>query len=78
MKNKKSKIISDAICGILMLLSIIVYLILGFVIHFWHPGWLIIVCSSLACGIISIITNLVFDLKNANNESAQEQPTQDK
>lgn len=75
MKNKKAKIISDAICGIVMLLGIIVYLILGFTIKFWHPGWLIIVCCSLACGIISIITNMVFDIKNVNQE---EKPNQEK
>lgn len=38
MKEKtKSQIILDGLCGILMLLSIIAYLIVAFTTKIWHP-----------------------------------------
>lgn len=72
MKDKKAKIITDAICGLLMTTSILVYLVLGFVLNFWHPGWLIIVCSAFVSGIITIITNMVIDLKKASKEETNQ------
>ena len=69
MKDKKAKLIVDALCGIIMLTCIMTYLILGFVINWWHPGWLIIVCGAFVTAIMSIITNLVLDLKKTDNEN---------
>lgn len=72
MKNKeektKSQIIGEALCGILMLVCIIVYLILGLTLNFWHPGWLIPVSGAIACGIIEIISNTITDLKQIDKK----------
>ncbi len=70
MKEKtKSQIILDGLCGILMLLSIIAYLIVGFTTKIWHPTWLIIVCTALVCGIIGVISNTITNLKNIDNKN---------
>ncbi len=72
MKKSKAKIIADAVCGIIMLLSILVYLILGITINFWHPGWTIIVGAAFVSGIISIITNTKEDLDDLSNNNNEE------
>ena len=65
MKEQKTKgqIICDAICGILMILAIVSYLIVGFITNIWHPTWLILLCSALVCAIIGLISNTTKDLK---------------
>lgn len=65
-KNSKTKLICDTICGALMLISILVYIILGITISWWHPGWIIIVGAAIADGIISLISNMICSLKNIN------------
>lgn len=66
--SKRAKIISDTICGALMLVTILVYIILGVTISWWHPGWIIIVSAAVADGIISLITNMVCALKYPNED----------
>lgn len=68
MKRNKSLIIADAVCGIIMLVSVLVYLILGLTINFWHPGWMIIVGAVIVSGIISIIFNARANLKDEKQE----------
>lgn len=68
-RKTKAQIISDGVCGILMLLSIIAYLIVGFTANIWHPTWLIIVCTALVCGIIGVVSNTVARLKNNENKN---------
>lgn len=43
---------TGAICGIVMLVCIIAYLILGAFFSMWHPFWIIIVAGAFVCGII--------------------------
>lgn len=70
-ENKSlAKIISGAVCGILMLSCIITYLVLGVTIGLWHPGWLIVVCGAIACGIVGIIGDLVTNIKEYKAEKA--------
>lgn len=65
MKEQKTKgqIICDAVCGLLMILAIISFLIVGFITKIWHPTWLILLCSALVCAIIGLISNTTHDLK---------------
>ncbi|MGN1201185.1 MAG: hypothetical protein ACI4R8_02855 [Candidatus Caccovivens sp.] len=63
-----AQIISKAFCGILILTCIIVYLILGVTIGYWHPGWLIVVCGAIACGIIGIVGELISNVKEYRKE----------
>lgn len=68
-ENKtKAQIIGGAISGLLMLVCIVVYLIIGAVTNIWHPTWIIIVAAAIITGIIGIITNTMSDLKKVNNE----------
>ena len=63
-RKTKAQIISDAICGILMLVSILVFLFVGIFTEIWHPTWIVLPSSGILCGIISIITSTYVNLKN--------------
>lgn len=69
-KKSKAVIISDAICGILMLASILAFVLVGIFAHVWHPTWVIIVGTAILCGIISIAVNTYANLhKEEEKES---------
>ena len=56
------QIICDAICGILMLASILVFILVGIFANIWHPTWIVIPCSGIVCGIVSISINTYANL----------------
>ena len=71
-ENKsKAQVISEAICGAIMLIAILAYVLLGIFAGFWHPGWIILVAGAVVCGITSLIVNTVYDLKNINKKENQ-------
>ncbi len=77
-ENKtKAEIIGGACCGILMLVCVIVYLILGMTLNFWHPGWLIPACGGISCGIIGIVSGTISDLKKLKNSHDDEKKEED-
>lgn len=61
-KKSKAVTISDAICGVLMLASVLAYILVGIFAHVWHPTWVIIVATAIVIGIISIIVNTYANL----------------
>lgn len=61
-KKSKAQIICDAICGILMLASILVFILVGIFANIWHPTWIVIPCSGIVCGIVSISINTYANL----------------
>ena len=61
-KKSKAQIICDAICGILMLASILVFILVGIFANIWHPTWIVIPCSEIVCGIVSISINTYANL----------------
>lgn len=68
-KNKtKIQIISDAICGIIMILAIVSYIIVGFLFT-WHPTWLIVAVSALVCAIIGIVSNTINDYRKLQEKN---------
>ena len=66
--KSKLRIVTDAICGILFLLSMLVYILVGVFTGVWHPTWVIILCTCIACAVISIISNAVINYKKKNNK----------
>lgn len=81
--EKKEKTVASvvlgAISGIIMIVCILVYIILGVIIGFWHPGWLIIVGGALCVAIVNIIANLFNDIKELkSHENKQEDNNQEK
>ena len=58
-KNKRIERIKDAVCGLIMIFSIVVFLIVGLVTNIWHPTWIALFCGAILCAVIGI----VFDLK---------------
>ena len=67
-KKSKAKIISDAICGIVMLLCVISYVIVGLFAQIWHPTWIILVGGAVFCGILSIICSTITGIKEVNEK----------
>ena len=63
MKKSKAKILADAIEGSLVMLSVLIYIILGITIGWWHPGWIIVVATCMITGIASIIVKATVDVK---------------
>ena len=72
-KQTKAQIISGAICGILIMLCTIIYLIIGICTNIWHPTWIVIPCSGIVCGIVSISINTY-----ANLHTEEASKTEDK
>ena len=67
--TSRLQIISDAVCGVLMLASILTFLLVGiFVPDSWHPMWVILPSAGLMCGIISIITGAIVKCKGLKEE----------
>lgn len=67
-----AQIITGAICGTVMIVCALVYVILGITLpNFWHPGWLIMFGGAMTCAIVGIVTNTVADLKQ-HKKQAQE------
>ena len=61
-KRTKGQVISDALCGILMLISVLVFILVGILAHIWHPTWIVMPCTGIVCGIISIAVNTYANL----------------
>ena len=54
-----------------MLLSIVIYLIIGFVTNIWHPSWISVVVGAVLSGIISIVANSISDIKKLDANQNQ-------
>lgn len=46
-----------AVDGLIMLLAIIAFFVIGFTTDKWHPAWVVFPVGALLCGILSILKN---------------------
>lgn len=53
--RKKFAKMKDGICGAIMLTATAVYLLIGFVWHLWHPGWIVFVVGGILCAVLSAL-----------------------
>lgn len=60
---KRNNIIENAIHSILWMTIIIIYLFIGFVWGYWHPGWILFIIGGLTSGIISTVFALIINNK---------------
>ena len=68
-ENKtKAKIICDAICGLLMIVAIAAYVIIGVCADIWHPTWVIVVGAAIVCAVIGIVGDTISNIKNVENK----------
>lgn len=56
--RKRTSKILDAICCSVILFVIALYLVLGFIFHLWHPGWIIFPIGLIVCALIGIFNHL--------------------
>lgn len=54
-KAKKNDTLSERISGAIMLLATAVYLIIGFLLDLWHPGWVIFPVAGILCGVVTVL-----------------------
>lgn len=47
--------LKDSICGAIMLSATALFLVLGFVWGWWHPGWVVFPVGGIICGIVGAI-----------------------
>lgn len=52
--SRRSKL-KETLCGAVMMLATALYLVLGFVCGWWHPGWVIFPVGGIICGIVSAL-----------------------
>lgn len=50
---------TGAVCGVIMISCIIVYLLCGAFLNLWHPLWIILPAGAFTCGLIAIIVEIV-------------------
>lgn len=56
--------LKDAVCGAVMMTATAVFLVLGFVCGWWHPGWVVFPVGGIICGIIGAFMDAKDDHKN--------------
>lgn len=64
--RSKARIISDAVCGVLFLLSILVYVFIGVFTHVWHPTWIIVLSAIIVDSVVSIIVGACVKIQKKN------------
>ena len=77
-KKDKRQVLCDAVCGVLILLSILVYILLGVLDGNWHPGWLIVVCTGLICAVISICVSTYVRLERERKAEERDRSNEEK
>lgn len=73
--KSKTSIVLDACCGILMLLCIMAYVLIGIIAKVWHPTWIIVLAGAFVCAVIGIVKDTIASLKSvdeAKNENTKE------
>lgn len=73
-KKTKAQVITDAFCGVLMLLSILAYVLVGIFAKLWHPTWIIVICAVVTCGVVSICVNTYASLHKEDENKETEEP----
>lgn len=53
----------------MVLLSALVYLVLGIAINLWSLGWVIVVATAIVSAKLSVVTNMIVELKKAESEA---------
>ncbi|MDE6302688.1 MAG: helix-turn-helix domain-containing protein [Clostridia bacterium] len=61
---------TGGVCGIVMLVCVMLYLILGVTTDLWHPLWVIPACGGVSCGIIGAVGD-AFVIKNNKNKDKE-------
>lgn len=54
-EDRRRLALSEKINAVLWLVTVAAYLLMGFLVNLWHPGWIIFIVASFASGIIEII-----------------------
>ena len=55
--------LKNAICSAVMLTATAVFLVMGFVWNYWHPGWVVFPVGGIICGIIGAVMGAKNDHK---------------
>ena len=72
-KQSKASIILDAVCGLVMVVCTLVYLLIGFIANIWHPTWVVFVIGAFVCAIIGIIKDTILKVKTQDQQKPFEE-----
>jgi len=67
-KERGENPIVGAICAVIMLISLTVFLTLGAFLDMWHPIWIIVVVGAILCAIIGVAEKIVTYRKEHNKK----------
>ena len=67
-KKSKASIILDGVCGLIMVVCTLVYLLIGFIANIWHPTWVVFVIGGVVCAIIGIIKDTILKVKTQDQQ----------
>ncbi len=67
-KERGENPIIGAICGVIMLISLTVFLLLGAFLDMWHPMWIIVAAGAVLCAIIGVAEKIVSYRKEHNKK----------
>ena len=62
---------TGGICGIVMLVCVMLYLILGVTTDLWHPLWVIPACGAVSCGIIGAVGDAIVCKNKEKNKDKE-------
>ena len=72
-KQSKASIILDGVCGLIMVVCTLVYLLIGFIAKIWQPTWVVFVIGGFVCAIIGIIKDTILKVKAQDQQKPFEQ-----
>lgn len=50
---------SHAVCGLIMMVASVTYLVIGFAFNMWHPGWTIFLVACFVCILFDLIYKFI-------------------
>lgn len=53
--EKRANALAERLSGAIMLTATGIYLLLGFVLNLWHPGWVVFPIGGILCAIVSVL-----------------------
>ena len=72
-RKTKEKVICDAVCGLVMLMCVMAYLIIGIFTNQWHPYWIIPACGGIVCAVVSLVFNTIANVKEIDKQNKNSQ-----
>lgn len=71
-RKSKARIISDAICGVVLLCAILAFILIVAFTGKWHPTWVILPCAIVFVSIVTIVVNALNRVQTDKDKDVKE------